>query len=402
MNRGTAECLCMVLYRENVPEELFLFPRRKKSLLGSIYLGQVEKVSENIGAAFVRISGDQRVYLPLSDSSFALYKTRKKNTVLRPGDELLVQIEKEAMKSKLPRAAARLRLPGKYLVLTAEGPFLNFSRRLAPEEKKRLRKIFERESSPFGIIARTNAGEAPEEELQKELREMKVSMEHILTQGICRPWGTCLYQSAPDWIQEFSRIPLRSLDRIVTDDPEVMEELDRCLAALERTPLSVELYRDSLLPLYRLYSLEALTDSLLCEKVWMKSGGFLVIQQTEAFAAIDVNTGKYDGKKNAEDTVFLINQEAAAEAARQIRLRQLSGVILIDFINMKREELRRSLLSQMKQLTAEDPVKTAVIDLTPLDIMEITRQKERRSLKEQLALLSAGEREEDSHGTDSI
>src|SRR5699024_337300 len=132
-----------------------LFPRRKKSLLGSIYLGQVEKVSENIGAAFVRISGDQRVYLPLSDSSFALYKTRKKNTVLRPGDELLVQIEKEAMKSKLPRAAARLRLPGKYLVLTAEGPFLNFSRRLAPEEKKRLRKIFERESSPFGIIART-------------------------------------------------------------------------------------------------------------------------------------------------------------------------------------------------------------------------------------------------------
>ena len=127
-----------------------------------------------------------------------------------------------------------------------------------------------------------------------------------------------------------------------------------------------------------------------------------VSPQTEAFAAIDVNTGKYDGKKNAEDTVFLINQEAAAEAARQIRLRQLSGVILIDFINMKREEFRRSLLSQMKQLTAEDPVKTAVIDLTPLDIMEITRQKERRSLKEQLALLSAGEREEDSHGTDSI
>ena len=127
-----------------------------------------------------------------------------------------------------------------------------------------------------------------------------------------------------------------------------------------------------------------------------------MIQQTEAFAAIDVNTGKYDGKKNEEETVNMINREAAQEAARQIRLRQLSGVILIDFINMKQEAFRKELLAEMRRLTAIDPVKTTIVDITALDIMEITRQKERRSLKEQFLLLKSSAGKENFDGANII
>lgn len=399
---GGNSCLCVGLFDGFRAEEVFLFPKQKQAFLGGIYVGIVEKVAENIGAAFVRTAPGQNVYLPLSDGEKAIYKTRKKNRILKPGDELLVQIEKEALKTKLPRASANLQLPGKYLVLTTGSSGLSFSRRLGEDAKKRIRKELPEGDRPFGIIVRTNAGEASGEEVTEELLNMEARLEQICRQGVTRSCGTCLYRGAPDWLKELSRIPFRELSEIVTDDPQVMESLRGYLSEAEKKTLGLKMYEDPLLPLFRLYSMEGLLEALSREKVPLKSGGSLVIQQTEAFAVIDVNTGKYDGKKSAEDTVCFTNLEAAAEAARQIRLRQLSGIILIDFINMRRSETRQQLLEEMRQRTAEDPVKTAVVDITPLDIMEITRQKERRSLKEQIFLLENQEGKEKKNGTDSL
>ena len=152
---------------------------------------------------------------------------------------------------------------------------------------------------------------------------------------------------------------------------------------LERQ-VTLKLYQDPLLPLHNLYNLDSLMNELKQQKVWLKSGGFLVIQQTEAFVAIDVNTGKYRSKKTSDETFHLINLEAAGEIALQLRLRQLSGIILIDFININNQAFQKELIDYLQELINQDSVKTKVIDITPLHIVELTRRKEKKSFQEQL------------------
>lgn len=388
------DCLAAVLYGEQRAEELQLLREESGSLLGSIYVGKVEKISKNMQAAFVRIGGGQNVYLPLEHISEAVFKTRKKDAVLRPGDELLVQIEKEPMKGKLPRAAVNLHFPGRYMVLTTAEHSLCFSRKLSGAEKQRLRAVFPQKDMDYGVIVRTNAREASAGELEAELGELSGILRRVRGQGATRTCFSCVWQSKPLWVQELNRIPFAELEEIVTDVPSVFENLRQYLDEKNLTgTVSLRLYEDRLLPLYKLYSLETLLEGLLREKVWLKSGGFLMIQQTEAFVAVDVNTGRYMGKKEAEEAFYLMNLEAAREIAAQIRLRQLSGMILIDFINMKDETKRTALLEELRRLTASDPVRTVVVDMTPLNIVEMTRTKERKSLQEQAAAFR-GEQEQ--------
>ena len=143
-------------------------------------------------------------------------------------------------------------------------------------------------------------------------------------------------------------------------------------------------YEDALLPLYKLYSVEARLSEALDRKVWLKSGGYLVIDRTEALTCIDVNSGKYVGKKSGDESYFHINLEAAEEIAVQLRLRNLSGIIIIDFINMKAKEKNRQLMNSLKKFLDKDPVRTSVVDMTPLGLVEVTRKKEKKSLWEQL------------------
>ena len=144
-------------------------------------------------------------------------------------------------------------------------------------------------------------------------------------------------------------------------------------------------YEDRLLPLGKLYSLDKAFEEAQSERVWLKSGGYLVIQPTEALTVIDVNTGKYEGKKNTEEAFFRINREAAQESARQIRLRSLSGIIIIDFINMEEKEHQETVLEELKNAVKTDPVRPVLVDMTPLGLVEVTRKRQYRSLKEQLA-----------------
>ena len=146
-------------------------------------------------------------------------------------------------------------------------------------------------------------------------------------------------------------------------------------------------YQDKLQPLYKKYPVETAIEEALRERIWLKSGGYLVIQMTEALTSIDVNTGKYDGKKQSEETFLKINLEAAKEAARQMRLRNLAGIIIIDFINMKKEENNEYLLSEMRKFLRQDPVLTVLVDMTPLGLVEITRKRTRKTVAEQMKAL---------------
>lgn len=374
--------------------ELMLEEKGKKSILGNIYVGQVENIAANIQAAFVMIDPDTRCYLPLSDVKNPVFSSgRTGDAPLRPGDMLLVQVSREAMKGKLPAVTTNLNFTGKYLVLTTGEKKIGFSKKLIQEEKNKLNKWLEEERavSPreYGIVVRTNAGEASKEEFLTELSFLKRLYEKTAVYGRSRTCFSCVYETEPFYMNAVRDTYSKHLDEIVTDIPEVFEHIVAYLKEVSHGEENkVRLYEDALLPLYKLYRIGMVLEEVQKQKVWLKSGGFLVIQQTEAFVSIDVNSGKFTGKKKAEETYRKINLEAAGEIARQLRLRNLSGIILIDFINMENPDHQDELLHVLQKHLRKDSVKAKAVDITPLHILEMTRKKVRRPLSEDLKEIS--------------
>ena len=333
-------------------------------------------------------------YLPAAEQAGAIVKTRRPDgrTDLRQGDELLVQVDKEAIKQKPPRLTANLSFPGKYLVLTTGRRTHTRSRVLGSEDKKRLKKTVApvMDGKEYGIVVRTNAAEASETDLLTEWELLRKRLEKVVRQGVSRTCCSCLLQDPGPWIDALRQYSFGDLTGVVTDHPDVYREISAYLEEADaQGRVSLTFYEDEMLPLYKLYRLSTLENSLKQSHVWLKSGGYLVIEQTEAFVAVDVNTGRYSGKKDSGEVFRRINREAAAEIAVQLRLRQLSGTILIDFINMERADDRKELLQYLKECVRDDPVKTKVVDMTPLQITELTRTKERKSFAEQLKAIRA-------------
>lgn len=387
-------CTVAALSEEERIVEIRLESDQEKSILGNIYTGQVENIATNIQAAFVQIEPGKRCYYSLAEAQRAVFSAeRKGNGPLRPGDELLVQVSRDAMKGKLPALTSNLNFTGRYLVLTTGDKKFGLSSKLALEDRHRLsgwlKEEAERPDKEFGIIVRTNAADASKEEILKELEWLKGRYHKAVVQGRNRTCFSLVLETEPFYVAAVRDAYGRDLDEIITDVPEIREMI---LGYLEE--ISPELkeklrfYQDKLLPLYKLYRMETALDAIQKEKVWLNSGGFLVIQQTEAFVSIDVNSGKYTGKKKMEETFRKINLEAAAEIGRQLRLRNLSGIILIDFINMENPDHRDELFHVLQKLLRKDPIKSRAIDITPLHILEMTRKKVRRPVIEDIRELT--------------
>lgn len=387
-------CTVAALSEEERIVEIRLESDQEKSIFGNIYTGQVENIASNIQAAFVQIEPGKRCYYPLAEAQRAVFSAgRKGNGPLRPGDELLVQVSRDAMKGKLPALTSNLNFTGRYLVLTTGDKKFGLSSKLAQEDRHRLsgwlKEEAERPDKEFGIIVRTNAADASKEEILKELEWLKGRYHKAVVQGRNRTCFSLVLETEPFYVAAVRDAYGRDLDEIITDVPEIREMI---LGYLEE--ISPELkeklrfYQDKLLPLYKLYRVETALDATQKEKVWLNSGGFLVIQQTEAFVSIDVNSGKYTGKKKMEETFRKINLEAAAEISRQLRLRNLSGIILIDFINMENPDHREELFHVLQKLLRKDPIKSRAIDITPLHILEMTRKKVRRPVIEDIRELT--------------
>lgn len=370
--------------------ELRLEPADQKSILGNIYVGQVENLASNIRAAFVRFGDGKKGYLPLSEGENAIFTSGRKGGVsLRPGDELLVQVSRDAMKGKLAALTTNLNFTGKYLVLTTGNKKIGFSAKLSREEtapaRKWLTSEMEDHERGYGLIVRTNAADAPKEEFLHELEYLKKLYQKVAVTGRNRTCYSLLYEAEPFYLAAVRDIYSRDLEEIVTDIPEIYKRISEYLVDfMPQEQEKLRLYNDSLLPLYKLCRLETALEEIRREKIWLNSGGFLVIQQTEAFVSIDVNSGKYTAKKKAEETYRKINLEAAREIARQLRLRNLSGIILIDFINMENPDHRDELFHVLQKYLRRDPVKSRAVDITPLHILEMTRKKIRRPVTEEL------------------
>ena len=293
------------------------------------------------------------------------------------------------MKGKLPALTSNLNFTGRYLVITTGNKKFGLSSKLSQEDRHRLsgwlKDEVERPDKEFGIIVRTNAADASKEEILKELEWLKGRYHKAVVQGRNRTCFSLVMETEPFYVAAVRDAYGRDLDEIITDIPEIRDTVAGYLDEISpELKDRLRFYQDKLLPLYKLYRVETALETVQKEKVWLNSGGFLVIQQTEAFVSIDVNSGKYTGKKKMEETFRKINLEAAAEISRQLRLRNLSGIILIDFINMESQDHRDELFHVLQKLLRKDPVKSRAIDITPLHILEMTRKKVRRPVIEDI------------------
>ncbi len=361
-------------------------PEENQSVLGNIYIGKVNHIVKNINAAFVDIGGGQMGYLSLSDASILFVDQRPYNGKLRQGDEIIVQVERDAVKTKAPVLTGNLNVTGRYFVLTSGKKQIGFSTKITDQAWKQEMKSYlePRKQEDFGMIVRTNACKVPKEELESELIQLMDSFRKLLDNAKHRTCYSLLYSSAPSYLTGLRDSLKSSLEAVITDEPDIYEAVREYL--IQNQPEDLGLltrYEDKLLPLGKLYRIDKTMDEALGKRVWLKSGGYLVIEPTEALVVIDVNTGKYSGKKELRETIKKVNLEAAEEIGHQLRLRNLSGIIIIDFIDMEAEEDRRILMERLEGILSKDPVKTTVVEMTKLNLVEVTRKKIRKPLYEQ-------------------
>lgn len=381
--------LVHTLVEKNHPIELTALCREKETLLGNIYVGRVEKLAPGIRGAFVSFAEQQNCFLDLSRVKDGYLLKKEPGAELRVGDEIVVQIQREAQKTKLPSATTELSLSGSTLALYYGKPEISCSGRLLGEQKKRLKELGSQMFSelsggelPFGVIFRTASAEASKEEIRQEYLELSERLTRIVQYGTMRSLHSCLYRAAnavPELVKRYAP----SISELVTDDRETYEICREYLENHAFHDCRLIWHEDKLTTLAKKENLEYHVKQALDKRVELPSGGFLVIEPTEALTAIDVNSGKQLGGRKKE-FLYSVNQEAALEIARQIRLRGISGLILVDFINMPEKEQEERLLVRLQELVREDPVPTKVVDMTALHLVEVTRKKIRRPLAEQM------------------
>lgn len=358
--------------------------------IGSIYIGKIQKIVKNIQAAFVEIAADTICYLPLNEL----------DSPKKEGDQILVQIIQEAAKTKQATVSTNLSLSGKYSVVSIGGKKLHFSKKLHSGIKSKLIQYFQDETimdeqsnlifmeQDFSVIVRTNAIELNSYEiLKEEILELTKQLANIIQVASHRTLYSVVYRVMEPYLKTIQDSYGSEYGEIITDDMEIYDSIRDFLSSNETDSIKLSYYKDTQLSLNSLYSLDTKLREISQKKVWMKSGAYLLIEPTETLTVIDVNTGKYVGKGTKEETFFKINMEACHEICRQIRLRNLSGIILIDFINMTDEEHEKELMHTLKVRLKNDPITTTVIDITALGLVELTRKRTTKSIYEQMEYL---------------
>ena len=363
------EHLVSMLLKDGQPVEFQCVSEKNKVDIGNIYIGVVKNVVKNINGAFVEFDQDETGFLSMRHRQY------------KAGDEVLVQIKKEATEEKRPLLSDQIELTGKYLVLTSDKLSVGISNKIHQKEKKQeLKEMAEPlVTQEYGFILRTEAAKANKEDVLMEADRLSVKYHEIVAKRQYRK-APHLVDTNHDALEVLVHdIKPGSIDHIVTDQEEVGEQL-------KERGYEVSLCSYMAGDIERRYRFRHYLSEVFKRKIFMKSGGFLYIEQTEAMAVIDVNTGKSIGKKNQEAHIKKINLEAAKEAARQIRLRNLSGIIMIDFIDMKSKDDEKELLQVMQHYLNGDSKKAVAVDITKLGIMEITRKKEKNPIFRQISI----------------
>lgn len=359
-----------------------------ESILSNIYLGKVKNIVKNIRAAFVEIAEKQMCYLSLENSKIPIFSNKKNSNTISVGDTIIVQVSREDVKTKAPVVTTEFSFTGKYVVLTHGKTKLGISSKITDEgERERLRDLLKRyESEKYGWIIRTNAIHASEHAIEKEIAVLKSLYDNLLEFGIHKNCFSLLYKAPAAYLCDIRNGMSPDTKEIVTDNKELYNEIREYLNCYQQEDVEkVRFYEDTSVSLNRLYGIETKLEKALQKNVWLKSGGTLVIEPTEALTVIDVNTGKaIKGNKKIQETFLKVNMEAALEIAKQIRLRNISGIIIVDFIDLEQKEMKDLLMKTLSDYLKKDPIKTTLVDMTALGLVEITRKKVRKPLWEQV------------------
>lgn len=401
-----------LLVHENRLKAARFFPRRQ-SKIGAVYICKVKNAVKNLDAYFVEIGGESRevCFLSKKDAAHPFLLNRAYDGRILEGDEFPVQVIRDPQKTKQASVTTLISLSNEYFALSVGETKTGYSNKFSGTEKKRLTQLIQgadwkvppvklphisadcendtddKKQLPVGMVVRTQAARLEDEQdLHSQFRRLTDRWENLFQAAIHRTCFSCLEEPLPPWQAALEQLAYPDeYDEILTDDVCIFNQLQS--ADIRSAGKTLRLYdekQSEQLSLSKLYGLDSKIEAALGRRVWLKSGGYLVIEPTEALTVIDVNSGKYEAKKGIEETFYRINREAAEEIALQLRLRNLSGIIVADFINMEAPGHRGELLNYLTKLVSADRQKTTVIDMTPLGLVEITRKKGYKTLAEQM------------------
>jgi ribonuclease G len=370
-------------------------------MAGDIYKGVIKTVLPGMQAAFVDIGMERAAYLHSSDvgkvyadsgeaesddeeaPADIVRKTRRAGieTVLKRGQEVLVQVIKEPISTKGPRVATEVSIPGRFLVLVPDDDHIRVSKRISNwAEKKRLRKaVAPFRPEGFGLILRTEAEGKSEKDFEADIKRVMKLWGRLKKKADSSKAPALIHKEADVTVSRIRDIFTADVSKLIVDNRDDYKKIiSYARQVAPHLKDRVELYKGDL-PLFDLYNLEPEIEKMLERKVWIKKGAYLVIDQTEAMVTIDVNTGRFVGRKDQEQTLFETNIQAAREAARQIRLRDIGGLIVCDFIDMYSRDNRRRLYEEFSRCFELDRAKRAISQVTDFGIIEMTRERIRES-----------------------
>ncbi|WP_374368108.1 ribonuclease G [Piscinibacter sp.] len=379
-------------------QELHIERALERGLVGNIYMGRVARVLPGMQSAFVDIGLERAAFLHVADVHAAGAPARGENAQQVPierlvfeGQTLMVQVIKDAIGTKGARLSTQISIAGRLLVFLPQDDHIGISQKIgSPELREQLRARMTRLAAlpdggaTGGFILRTNAEDAADDELADDIAYLRKTWAAVRERGFASPPGTLLYQDL-SLVERVLRDLAHDATGAIRIDSKMQYDILKAFGA-EYTPGSVaklEHYKGER-PIFDLFNIDAEVAKALARRVDLKSGGYLIIDQTEALTTIDVNTGGFVGARNFDDTIFKTNLEAALAIARQLRLRNLGGIIIIDFIDMARDEHQTAVLAELRKQLSRDRTKVTVSGFTQLGLVEMTRKRTRESLAHML------------------
>ena len=386
-----------IAFLENgVLVEFFIEKKNDNSMVGNIYKGKVARIVPGMDAAFVDIGLeksaflyvgdiilDRTMYEEYDDSDYPVTLNERIEGVLEDGQELIVQVSREPIGQKGTRVTSKITLPGRLLVLMPGTEHIGVSRRIEQEEeRKKLATMLKDEICPkgYGLIARTASEGKAKEELGADLNFLKRIWESIQEKAKTARAPSILHQDLGIIFRVIRDLHSHNLKKIIVDDVFVYERVREFLKDYLPEEGCEVVYFDEKDPIFEVFRIEIEIAKLLHKKIWLKSGGYIVLDYTEALTVIDVNTGRYLGKKDLEDTILRTNLEAVKEIAYQIRLRNIGGIIIIDFIDMERKESRETVFQALIDVLKKDRIKTFAYPISELGLVQITRKRTRHNI----------------------
>ena len=399
----------VAVVENGMPQELHIERGMTRGVVGNIYKGKVQRIMPGMQAAFVDIGLGRAAFLHAGDIAGSWLETRTdadadakrempgghRNIfeLLRDGEELLVQVVKDPIGSKGARVTTQISVPSRHLVLLTQTDAIVVSARIDQEaERVRLRSLMQtlvagREpvGGVRGYILRTNAEGQQADALAEDLAYLDRALELIHQQSRTAKVGTCVYEDLSLPMRAVRDLMRKDVEKVKVDSRETFDRLQAfAMQFMPGLADKIEHYT-GFRPIFDLYGVEDEISKALEKKVMLKSGGYLVIDQTEAMTTIDINTGSFLGQRNLEETVYRTNLEASQAIARQLRLRNLGGIIIIDFIDMVDPEHKRQVLRQLEKALLKDNARTTVYDFSPLGLVEMTRKRTTESLERQIS-----------------